>query len=338
MNLFSIPITQDTYVSSKEQFSNYSDSEELILSRSKQVYPQIYRENILLKVDLSQYSIRSDYIDKAYLCFSISKTTPCLKNALRKIIAFQNNDDFNYNTVNYSNSPQISDPCNFVHIPPIGLCNVCDRSKIIWENRCKDKIYICFDITTLVCYWLKNPEKNYGLSLLLECMNSTISFNSSRSNCGPSLIIKYKNYIGRFLMEGLQLQILNQPEYAIKSNETVIFDSVISNDSKDIIYNMTTGDFIFISNGKYYLSWWIGIGGSSDIKSIAFSFEDIDRSQVFIGASEIIISGQVCGNAYILIDDAPKKFRLLNISDGLVQYSINPPIQGNLTIISTTKC
>lgn len=326
MSSITIPVSKSTFVTTEDIDKNYSDYDFLNLEYVEEKNFGFIRSNILMKFDVNDLSFNVDALEKVNLVLFMRKTNKT-NNSLQGISVYRNIEDFDINTVTYRTKPKTCESEKCLDAKYIKAC--CDK-----EMPCsKCKIAISLDITDLIRYWVSNGDKNFGLTIKERCLGTGFIIDSSKTECTPRLDFIFKDNTSKRLL-GAQFQVQKKSGEYLDNNDNVIFNTALSNTSNGILYNMRSGEITFFYSGSYYLNWWIGIGGSGDITSMVFALQDNEKTQTIISASEIIIAGQVCGNALLNITTVPRTFKICNFSGGFVQYSIVPPVQADLTIIS----
>lgn len=116
----------------------------------------------------------------------------------------------------------------------------------------------------------------------------------------------------------------------IANTGTVVFDTILNNQSSDIRYNSSTGLFTLTRPGNYYISWWVDTNGSSLSSTVTFAVA-VDGIPVSQGSSPIV-TGQVAGTALITVRSTPSTVSLINLSGDTVNLA-RTPVQAELSII-----
>ena len=130
-------------------------------------------------------------------------------------------------------------------------------------------------------------------------------------------------------LRGLQAELLGDGDALIADNTTVIFDTVLNDQSLDISYDSSTGEFTISKAGNYFVSWWVSTGASSLTSTVVFSVA-VDGSSFSRGVSPIV-TGQVSGSAFVTIGATPATISLINVSGDIVRLA-DTPVQANIVI------
>ena len=135
-------------------------------------------------------------------------------------------------------------------------------------------------------------------------------------------------------MRGIQVNLINSGDGTIDDNGTVIFDTVVNNQSTSVSYNSTTGEFTINQVGNYYVSWWVAVNGAASATTISFGVS-LDSSAPII-ASSAIVSDQLSGIALVSVTTAPSTLILVNLS-GDTAFIGNTTVQGSLIILELSE-
>ena len=194
--------------------------------------------------------------------------------------------------------------------------------------------YIEIDITVLVNQWLNGIAPNYGIALTNSDGTTSVQFGGKPVGAAfePQLVVTYSPETPGNL-SGIQAQLIGSGGDLINDGANVIFDTVINDQSENISYSPADGVFTISANGNYYVDWWVTTDGSGGPVNMVFSLS-VNGSSVSLGNSPIV-TGQVNGNAFITISDAPATLTLVNQTGAEVVFA-NIPVQANLTILTVT--
>lgn len=128
---------------------------------------------------------------------------------------------------------------------------------------------------------------------------------------------------------GIQANLTGSGGELLLADELVIFDNVINNQSSDISYDSTTGEFTISKPGNYYISWQVTTDGSELTTDLNFSINvnGVPYSMV----STPIVTGEVSGSALVTIG-APSTISLVNSSEQTVLIALTD-VQANIVIV-----
>ena len=132
------------------------------------------------------------------------------------------------------------------------------------------------------------------------------------------------------ILGGVQAQLVNGKNTQIPNIDTIIFDTILNNQSSDISYNSSNGLFTLTKAGNYYVSWWVDTDGSSISSNVTFALA-VNGIPISQGSSPIATS-QVSGTALITITATPSTVSLINVGGGAVKLA-NTPAQANIDIV-----
>ena len=119
----------------------------------------------------------------------------------------------------------------------------------------------------------------------------------------------------------------------VANNTNVIFDTVLNNQSSNISYHSTTGEFTITKKGNYFVTWWVVTDGSNQFPAVYFSLKVTGNPDV-ISASPIV-TGQVSGSAFITVSNTPSTLTLVNTSLNSIDYAALA-VQANIVITEET--
>ena len=131
------------------------------------------------------------------------------------------------------------------------------------------------------------------------------------------------------VLNGFQVQLQSESVPFLNPNDNIIFNTVLNQSSNHISYNSGTGEFTFLQNGNYYVDWWNVTDGTDGPSIIQFSFQNGVQE---INSSTNIVTGQMSGNAFVSITNAPVVFTLKNTTNAVVSLG-QPFVHANLTIL-----
>jgi len=131
-------------------------------------------------------------------------------------------------------------------------------------------------------------------------------------------------------LRGVQASLLAGGGSRIADNATILFDTILNDQSLDINYNPLTGEFTVTGTGNYYVAWWVNTAASSLNPNAIFSIA-VNGSPFSQGASPII-TGQVSGSALVTIGATPATISLVNVSGQTISLA-STPLQANIVIL-----
>jgi hypothetical protein len=117
----------------------------------------------------------------------------------------------------------------------------------------------------------------------------------------------------------------------IADGANVIFDTVVINQSPNIVYNPATGEFTILAPGNYYITWWVATDGTAGPVNVAFSIV-VDGVPVALGNAPVV-TGQVNGDALITVGTVPAIVSLVNSTGADVVFATTV-VQADIIIYS----
>jgi len=133
-------------------------------------------------------------------------------------------------------------------------------------------------------------------------------------------------------LQGIHAQLEVASPTQLEHEEPVLFDKIIHNTDKDILYDPQTGIFTLTTRATYLVNWDITIEGSYQSASVSFALLVDNQIQ---GISTLPISvGQLSGTCLVTVSKAPAFLSLLNYTNDTIQLSRFPPV-ANITITKT---
>lgn len=145
-----------------------------------------------------------------------------------------------------------------------------------------------------------------------------------------AILIFFAPPVGLTQIRGIQTQLTNEGTTLLPNNDTIIFNELINDQSSDISYNATTGEFTITKPGNYYVSWWVATDGSTAVTNMNFSVA-INGIPHSTGSSPIV-TGQVSGTELITVVSSPTVVTLVNTSADDILIA-GTDVQSNLVII-----
>ena len=133
-------------------------------------------------------------------------------------------------------------------------------------------------------------------------------------------------------LRGVQVQLTNAGGTTIPNGTNVLFNNVITDQSLNITYNSTNGQFQLTSARNYYITWWIATSGANNSQSITFDVQLNGSGGIL--ASTPITTGQLHGTAFIAVGAAPATLSLVNVTGDAVSIPLTP-IQANIIVMES---
>lgn len=167
----------DTFISMKNKYKNYSKSPYLLVGEDRS-FSHIKDINIsFMQFELEKISKLKE-IDKAQLYLYINSELLYKDNFLFEIELYLISSPYEYSRVNFKNSPNIEKT---------------NCGGII--NNCKNNGYIIVDVIPILKHWIMKGHSNYGIALFGKSPKSVISLSSSKGCRSPFLRITSNCYI-----------------------------------------------------------------------------------------------------------------------------------------------
>lgn len=116
----------------------------------------------------------------------------------------------------------------------------------------------------------------------------------------------------------------------IATGATVIFDTVLNDQSLNISYGVGTGIFTVTAPGNYYVTWWVDTDGAEEATTVSFGIS-LNGGPGILGSSPIV-SGQLNGSALVTVGAVPATIELVNATGDNVFIPLTP-VQANIVII-----
>ena len=132
-------------------------------------------------------------------------------------------------------------------------------------------------------------------------------------------------------IEGISLQLTSIDDRELPAEDPVVFDEILTNNSRFMSYDNETGVVEIFKHGNYLIDWDIIIEASSQETCVRFGIE-VNGEVVATSALPVTV-GQLSGQALIYVDQIPTMVRLINDSGETIQLSKCTPI-ANLRIVA----
>ena len=131
---------------------------------------------------------------------------------------------------------------------------------------------------------------------------------------------------------GLQVQLVGDEETeTIINGANVLFDSIVTNLSPNILYNPTTGVFTVMKTGIYIIDWWINIDDIEEETSVLFNIVTSTGASIGASSPEGVTVIQLKGDALISMP-AGTTFSLVNNTGTTVDLA-DSPVQADLRVV-----
>lgn len=130
--------------------------------------------------------------------------------------------------------------------------------------------------------------------------------------------------------EGIQAQLTGAGGEIIADDANVVFDTVLNDQSDDITYSPTTGEFTITRPGNYYIAWSVATDGAGP--SINVSFAVTVNGLPYSTMSSPIVSGELSGEALVTVETVPAVITLVNVT-GEGVFIPSTPVQANIVIL-----
>lgn len=128
---------------------------------------------------------------------------------------------------------------------------------------------------------------------------------------------------------GLQAQLVQSNLVMLQPEDTVVFNTILTENIPTIMYDNTTGIFTFSKKGTYYISWWVIVDGTSHVDEITMSFTN---GSIIVASSLPVVTGQLSGSTLVTITGAPEKWFLKNTSGDIISLS-SMTVHASITIV-----
>ncbi len=299
--------TGTTFVSSLIPDLNLSSSAVIVAGTDP-----VYLNSIsFLKFDLSSIPVES--VTSAVLRLFVFAKTGSLPSP---IVVNRVTADFDINTVTFNTIP-----------PFVATGSTTEVSE--------DEVlqFVEIDVTDLVNQWLNGTFPNFGIALTIPG-GTSVQFGGKPvgADFEPQLVVEFTNGTEGAL-QGIQAQLQGSPGAIIAGGNNVIFDTIINDQSENISYDAATGEFTISSAGNYYVNWWVTTDGSAGPVNMIFGVTA--GGNTITQGNSPIVTGQVKGDAFITVSEAPVTVTLVNQTGADVVYA-NIPVQANITILTVS--
>lgn len=134
-------------------------------------------------------------------------------------------------------------------------------------------------------------------------------------------------------LRGIEADLIGSSSGTVLNAYNVIFDNVSNNQTQNISYDQTTGEFIINAEGNYYVNWWVSTNGAGTANIVDFSLE-LNNNIVGYSVSPNT-TGQVGGSAIITVTNPPSTLTLVNRTGEAVNYA-GTSVQASILIVEAT--
>jgi len=126
---------------------------------------------------------------------------------------------------------------------------------------------------------------------------------------------------------GAQLRVADN--VYLDDGEEIVFDIILSRNTRDITYNRATGRFCLRKKGTYLINWDVAVEGSYYRPFIRLALVADDT---VIGSSTLPVTvGQLSGTSLLNVGNTPVELSLINNTEDTIQLSGFAPV-ANITI------
>ena len=119
----------------------------------------------------------------------------------------------------------------------------------------------------------------------------------------------------------------------IDDGDPVIFNTQIEDQSPNISYDDTTGEFTINQAGIYYVSWWVDTESAEASLEVSFGVS-LNGGTPVLGTSPIV-SGQLNGTALVVVGATPATLELVNATGVSVTIPATAA-QANIVILEVS--
>jgi len=121
------------------------------------------------------------------------------------------------------------------------------------------------------------------------------------------------------LLEGINVQLTTVDDELLQAGSPVIFNEILTDNSRFMSYDHETGVIEIFSCGNYLIDWSVATVGSKKECSVSFGVEV--NEEVKASSTLPTSVGQLSGQALICVDHTQTRIRLINTTDEEVQLS-----------------
>ena len=121
--------------------------------------------------------------------------------------------------------------------------------------------------------------------------------------------------------------------FTIPDGGTVIFNSMVNDQSLNINYSLVTGQFTILAAGNYFVTWWVDTDGAEEQITVSFGLS-LNGGPPNVGVSPIV-TGQLNGSALVTVGAAPATLQLVNATGDNVFIPLTP-VQANIVIVEVS--
>ncbi len=124
--------------------------------------------------------------------------------------------------------------------------------------------------------------------------------------------------------------MISESGATVAINAPIMFDTLILNNSPNIVYNSTNGEFTISEAGLYYVSWSVSTDGAAFSAYASVGVEVV--GDVTINNSGIVPVNNLTGTALINIASTPQVVRLINTTPDSLFIGATP-VQANIVFL-----
>lgn len=143
------------------------------------------------------------------------------------------------------------------------------------------------------------------------------------------VVFAFINIFNPAVLGGIQAQLDDAEVTILPNGDNVIFNTVLNDQSPNIDYDTTTGEFTITQPGNYLVNWWVAVDGAGPATTISFAVA-LNNIPYSI-ASSPIVSDQLSGDALVTVAAVPTVVTLINFT-GEDAFIAGTPVQANIVI------
>jgi len=133
------------------------------------------------------------------------------------------------------------------------------------------------------------------------------------------------------LNNGMQVQLIGTGNTTVLNNANVIFNTILTNLSPNIVYNNVTGVFTVLKAGVYIIDWWVNADGAEEETTIYFVIETSTGTSIGASSPSPVTTIQLKGEALVYLPENAT-FTLVNRTGAPVNYGTSQ-IQADLRVV-----
>ncbi len=137
---------------------------------------------------------------------------------------------------------------------------------------------------------------------------------------------------------GIQAEQTDASDTVLPAGGKVIFNTVLNDQSDNISYNATTGEFTITKPGNYYVDWWVNALNPRVLPlSLTYSIavNDVPYSSASYPPTELLRT-QLSGETLVTVTMVPTTITLINATGSAVIIP-TAPVQADIVIAEVTR-